>query len=162
MGQDSARPAIRRSSARLLAVQALYQMEMSGASPEAVVREFEKHRLDEGQDGAEIVKPDRRHFAGLVEGVARESEDLDDMIAGALAEDWPLERLETVLRVILRAGTFELDEWRDIPARVVINEYMDIAHAFFSDKEPGLVNGVLNGLARTLRMEEFEPDASTG
>ena len=162
MAQDSARPAIRRSSARLLAVQALYQMEMSDASAEAVVREFEKHRLDEGQDGAEIVKPDRRHFARLVEGVAREREDLDDMIAGALAEDWPLERLETVLRVILRAGTFELDEWRDIPARVVINEYMDIAHAFFSDKEPGLVNGVLNGLARTLRMEEFEPDASTG
>ena len=137
-------------------------MAMSGASPESVVREFEKHRLDAGQDGAEIVKPDRRHFAALVEGVAREREDLDDMIAGALAEDWPLDRLETVLLVILRAGTFELDEWRDIPARVVINEYMDIAHAFFSDKEPGLVNGVLNGLARTLRMEEFEPDASAG
>lgn len=162
MGQNTARPAVRRSSARLLAVQALYQMEMSGNSAETVVREFEKHRLDEGLDGEEIVKPDRRHFTGLVEGVAREAEDLDDMIAGALAEDWPLERLETVLRVILRAGTFELDEWREIPARVVINEYMDIAHAFFSEKEPGLVNGVLNGLARTLRLEEFEPDASKG
>ncbi len=144
-----------RSTARLAAVQALYQLELSGGDPEQVIAEFNGHRLDEVVDGVALVKPDRPLFADLVRGVAHNRRDLDDMIAAVLVEDWTIERLETLLACILRAGAHELADRPDTPARVVISEYVDLADAFYAEKETGLVNGVLDRLARELRPSEL-------
>ena len=144
-----------RSTARLAAVQALYQLELSGSDPEQVITEFNGHRLDEVVDGVTLVKPDRALFADLVRGVTRNRRDLDDMIAAVLVEDWTIERLETLLACILRAGAHELADHPDTPARVVISEYVDLADAFYGEKETGLVNGVLDRLARELRPSEL-------
>ena len=144
-----------RSTARLAAVQALYQLEISGGDPEQVIAEFTGHRLDEVVDGVTLVKPDRALFADLVRSVAHNRRDLDDMIAAVLVEDWTIERLETLLACILRAGAHELADRPDTPARVVISEYVDLADAFYAEKETGLVNGVLDRLARELRPSEL-------
>ena len=144
-----------RSTARLAAVQALYQLELCGGDVEQVIAEFTRHRLGEVVDGVDLVKPDRALFAELVRGVVRNRRDLDDMIAAVLVEDWTIERLETLLACILRAGAHELADRGDIPARVVISEYVDLADAFYGDKETGLVNGVLDRLARELRPAEL-------
>jgi transcription antitermination protein NusB len=144
-----------RSTARLAAIQALYQLELCGGDVEQVIAEFNTHRLDEAVDGVSLVKPDRVLFAELVRGVARNRRDLDDMIAAVLVEDWTIERLETLLACILRAGAHELADRLDTPARVVISEYVDLADAFYADKETGLVNGVLDRLARELRPSEL-------
>jgi N utilization substance protein B len=101
-------------------------------------------------------------FAELVEGTAARREDIDRGISSALTPDWPLERLEIILRAILRAGVYELLARPQVPAPVIISEYLDIAHAFFAGKEPGLVNGVLDRLARTLRPEGFRDDRADG
>jgi N utilization substance protein B len=145
----------RRSAARLAAVQALYQIEMSGAPTETVIDEFLDHRLKEEVDGVRLDGADRRMLRDLVAGIAREASMLDDMLSAVLEDDWPVERLETLLRLVLRAGAYELSERPDIPPRVVIAEYVDLADAFFGGKEPGLVNGVLDRLARSLRPETF-------
>jgi len=148
-------PGNRRSAARLAAVQALYQLALSEGDVEQVIAEFTRHRLGEVVDGVDLVKPDRALFAELVRGVVRNRRDLDDMIAAVLVEDWTIERLETLLACILRAGAHELADRGDIPARVVISEYVDLADAFYGDKETGLVNGVLDRLARELRPAEL-------
>jgi transcription antitermination protein NusB len=146
----------RRSLARLAAVQALYQLELNpGADPEAVIGEFARHRLGREIDGDQYGEADPALFADIVRGVADDRERLDAMISAALTEDWPLQRLEAVLRAVLRAGAYELTHRPDIPPRVAISEYADIAHAFFSGKEPGLANGVLDHLARTLHPADF-------
>ncbi len=144
-----------RSTARLAAVQALYQIEISGGPVNQVIAEFDGHRLDEIVDGVSLIKPDRLFFAELVRGVASNRRDLDDMIAAVLVEDWTVERLETLLACILRAGAHELADRADVPARVVISEYVDLADAFYGDKETGLINGVLDRLARELRPDEL-------
>lgn len=146
---------VRRSAARLAAVQALYQIEMTGAATETVIDEFLAHRLKEEVDGVRLEGADRRLLRELVAGIASEATTLDDMLSAVLEEGWPVERLETLLRIVLRAGVYELSERRDIPPRVVIAEYVDLADAFFGGKEPGLVNGVLDRLARSLRPEAF-------
>ena len=151
-----------RSTARLAAVQALYQMEISGGDVELVITEFAGHRLDEAVDGVNLVKPDRTLFAELVRGAARNRRDLDDMIAAVLVEDWTVERLETLLACILRAGAHELADRPDVPARVVISEYVDLADAFYGDKETGLINGVLDRLARELRPDELAVPGDPG
>jgi N utilization substance protein B len=151
-----------RSTARLAAVQALYQMEISGGDVEQVITEFAGHRLDEAVDGVDLVKPDRALFAELVRGAARNRRDLDDMIAAVLVEDWTVERLETLLACILRAGAHELADRPDVPARVVISEYVDLADAFYGDKETGLINGVLDRLARELRPDELAVPGGPG
>lgn len=148
----------RRGAARLAAVQALYQLELSGGTPPAVIEEFVRHRLGEEQDGLTLAELDRGLFASLVQGVAKESDQLDDMLSAVLAEDWPVERLERILRVILRTGTYELEHFSGTPARVVISEYVALADGFFLGKEPAMANGVLDRLARELRPDEF-PDA---
>jgi N utilization substance protein B len=144
-----------RSTARLAAVQALYQLELSGGDVEQVIGEFTAHRLGETIDDVKLVKADQTLFAGLVRGVVRNRRDLDDMIAAVLVEDWTIERLETLLACILRAGAHELADHPDTPARVIISEYVDLADAFYADKETGLVNGVLDRLARELRPSEL-------
>jgi N utilization substance protein B len=147
----------KRSAARLAAVQALYQIDLTGAAVETVVAEFIKHRLERDIDGDNYGAVDRALFADIVTGASHRRQELDRMIAAALTEEWPLERLEVTLRAILRAGAYELAGRRDVPARVTLNEYMDLAHAFFAGKEPGLVNGVLDRLAKTLRPDDLEP-----
>jgi len=146
----------RRSAARLATVQALYQIELSGGAPESVVQEFLEHRLAEQLDEAELTEADPEFLAMLVSGVAGESALLDDMLSAVLAEGWPVERLETLLRLILRAGAYELGYLPEIPARVIITEYVRLAQAFFDGKEPGLANGVLDRMAHSLRPEEFD------
>ena len=152
----------KRSLARLAAVQALYQIELGGGTPETVVAEFAAHRLGREIDGDRYAEADRAFFADLVRGCSERREEVDGMLSPALPTDWPLARLESVLRAILRAGAFELLARGDVPARVVINEYVEIAHAFFSGKEPGMVNGVLDRLARSLRAEELAGSSRDG
>jgi transcription antitermination protein NusB len=146
----------RRSVARLAAVQALYQLE---ANPEveaaAVVREFARHRFGEEIDGDRLAEADPALFADIVRGVTDDQERLDAELSAALTEEWPLSRLDSVLRAILRAGAYELAHRRDVPPRVSLKEYTVIAHAFFTGKEPGLANGVLNRLAHALRADDL-------
>jgi N utilization substance protein B len=136
-------------------VQALYQIELSGAAPETVLQEFARERLEE-LEGERIVRADEAFFAELVRGAVRLRRELDDMVAGVLAESWSVERLETVLHIIMRAAAYELSVHLDIPPRVTISEYVDLADAFFGGKETGLVNGVLDRLARALRPGEMD------
>jgi transcription antitermination protein NusB len=146
----------RRSVARLAAVQALYQLELNPElSAGAVVREFVLHRFGEEIDGDRLAEADANFFADIVEGAAADRVQLDAEISAALVEDWPLTRLDAVLRAILRAGTWELMQRRDVPPRVSISEYTGIAHAFFAGKEPGFANGVLDRLGRLLRGDEM-------
>jgi transcription antitermination protein NusB len=149
----AAEPGRKRTAARLATVQALYQIEVTGSSPANVVMEFVRHRLGSDSEGESFGDADEGLFAELVEGATARRDELDREIAAALTPDWPLERLEIILRSILRAGTFELLARPDVPVRVAISEYLDVAHAFFAGKEPGFVNGVLDRLARTLRPE---------
>lgn len=153
-----------RSAARLAAVQALYQMELSGAGPESALLEQAQRAKDPDADYAAPVEPDPRFLGDLVRGVGGRREDVDRMVSAALSKDWPLERLEAVLRAILRAGAWELLSRPDIDAAVVITEYMRIAEAFFDGGEPKLVNGVLDRLATTLRQPEdsARPDGGHG
>jgi N utilization substance protein B len=145
----------RRSVARLTAVQALYQLEANPeAEPEAVVREFVRHRFGREIDGDQLGAADPALFADIVRGTAADQEQIDAEIAAALTPDWPLARLDAVLRAILRAGAYELAHRPDVPPRVAISEYTAVAYAFFTGKEPGLANGVLDRLARTLRTGE--------
>ena len=146
----------RRSVARLAAVQALYQLEANPeADPRVVVREFSRHRFGDEIGGDRLEAADPALFATIVHGVSDDQERLDAEISAALTEDWPLQRLDAVLRAILRAGAFELVHQGDVPPRITLKEYTVIAHAFFNGKEPGLANGVLNRLAHTLRAADL-------
>jgi len=149
-------PGQRRLAARLAVVQALYQLAMSDSSVDEVTEQFLKERLKEEVDGLSLADADRKLFRSLVAGAARAAEDSDNMLAGVLPEDWPLERIETLLLALFRAAVHELADLPETPARVIITQYMDVAHAFFGGKEPGFVNSLLDRLARALRPEEFE------
>lgn len=155
-------PGARLGAARLAAVQALYQMEMRGTAADEVIAEFRAHRLGADIDGTEAVPPDPKLFGALVAGVAEQREALDLLIGGALPAGWPLQRLEILMRCILRAGAFELKSRLQSPARVVIDQYVAVAHAFFSGSEPGMVNGVLDALARRLRPDEMNAGGHGG
>lgn len=145
-----------RSTARLAAVQALYEMDLAGAAADPVLSDFlrDRWRPDPGQPS--LVAPDSELLSQLVRGVSERIQDLDGIIGPALTGGYSVKRLETLLRAILRAGTYELLALGKIPAAVVINEYVDVAHAFFEENEAAMVNGVLDRLARTLRAEEVE------
>ncbi|MBM3489421.1 MAG: transcription antitermination factor NusB [Alphaproteobacteria bacterium] len=159
MGEPAAKPPRappgRRRAARLAAVQALYQLDLGGEEVETVILEFRTHRLTEGPAQA----ADPALFADLVRGAWRRRGELDRLLSQALVADWPIERLECVLRALLRAAVYELLVRHDIPPKVVINEYLEVAHAFFSEREPQLVNGVLDALAQRLRGERLSDDA---
>ncbi len=140
-----------RSVARLAAVQALYQIDVSAADPDDVVKEFMRDRFVGGDDAGLPMAPDRELFAELVLGACARRAEVDPLVGGALDEGWTLDRLELLLRAVLRCGAFELLGRPDIPAAVVIDEYVEVAGAFFERGEPGLVNGVLDRLAHDLR-----------
>ncbi len=156
----SPRPANQRGAARLGAVQALYQMDVGGAPLPAVIGEFEAHRLGSELEGEQLRPADVDFFRALVSGVVDAQRRVDPIIHAALPPTWPLTRIDLTLRAILRCGVFEILSRRDIPARVVISEYLDVANAFFSADEPGLVNGVLDRVARDTRPEEFAKAAA--
>jgi len=149
------RPANQRGAARLAAVQALYQMDLAGATLPDVLAEFEAHRLGKELDGEQYRNADAAFFRDLVGGVVTNQRQLDPAIDAALASGWPLARIDATLRAILRAGAFELAHRSDVPARVVISEYVDVANAFYEDEVPAMVNAVLDALARKVRAAEF-------
>ena len=133
-------------------------MRMTDGDATSVIADFlGQHSAPAGQgpEGVDLERADRDFFADLVRGVARESESLDDMVSAVIDEDWPVERLESLLRLILAAGAFELGHRPEVPARVVVSQYVDLAHAFLDDRQTALANGVLDSLARHLRPEEF-------
>ena len=160
-----------RTGARVAAVQALYQSEQSGEPAEAVIDQFIRHRIGSlpGPKGAamgggfeegRVPEADIPLFAAIVRKAAQNGETVDGLVAGHLDPDWPLPRLDPVLRALFRAACAELWGGREPPARVVINEYLDIAHGFFSGEEPRFANGVLDAMARTLRPEELSGPAA--
>ncbi len=146
-----AAPRQARSVARLAAVQALYQMEVSGAGSEAVVREFVEHRFDADMEGERLAPADEAYFAEIVRGAVADQASIDRAIARRLAEGWRLERIDATLRAILRAGAFELIDRREAPTEVVIDEYVEIAKSFFEGPESGFVNAALDGIAQDER-----------
>jgi transcription antitermination protein NusB len=144
-----------RSRARLAAVQALYQMDVAGTDLNEVIEEFKTHRFSRGAEDGAVAGADAEHFARVLNGVVRRQRELDPIIDQQLAAGWRLVRVDAILRAILRAGGFELMELADVPVRVVISEYVDVAHAFFEADEPRVVNGVLDQIARKVRPGEL-------
>jgi len=146
-----------RSVARLRAVQALYQMDLAGTDLNLVIATYQTGKLpvEDEDTEEELAASDATFFAELVRGVVRRQRDIDPVIDEQLAIGWRLVRIESTLRAILRAAVFELIDRPDVPGRVVINEYINVAHAFFQEEEPKVVNGVLDRLARRYRPEEF-------
>lgn len=140
-----------RSVARLAAVQALYQMEVSSAGAETVIREFGEHRFDRDVDDMTLAGADEPFFADLVRGVVAHQGEVDKAVAKRLAQNWRLERIDATVRAILRAGAYELTHRGDVPTEVVIDEYVELAKSFFEGPEPGFVNGALDGVAQDVR-----------
>ncbi len=150
--QNPARAALRaRSVSRLAIVQALYQMEVSGSGVEAVIREFSDHRFDADIEGHSLAEADEPFFAEVVRGVVAEQAEIDRTIARRLAAGWRLDRVDATVRAILRAGAYELMRRADVPVEVAIDEYVEVAKAFFEGPEAGFVNGALDGVARDAR-----------
>lgn len=149
-----------RTAARVAAVQALFQSEQGGETAETVIDQFVRHRLGTlpGADVDEGRMPDAHVplFTRIVRTAVAKQDRLDGLIATALPTEWPMLRLDPVLRAVLRAGGAELTMEDGPPSRVVINEYLDVAHGFFTGEEPRMVNGLLDRLARELRPAEFE------
>jgi N utilization substance protein B len=160
--EKTVRPANKRGVARLAAVQALYQMDVGEASLTSVISEFTAFRLGKEIDGAQYRDADEQWFKQIVAGVVEDQKYLDPFIHTALTEGWPLKRIDSLLRAILRCGSFELLRRKDVPAKVIISEYIDVAKAFFEYDEPGLVNGVLDRLAHELRGTEFDAGKADG
>lgn len=150
------KPANKRAVARLAAVQALYQMDVTGSGARDIVKEFELFRLKQGLDGEELRAIDMNWFDGIVTGVVAHQSRVDSAIDEALKDGWPLRRIDLTLRALLRAGTFELMFREDVPLKVAISEYVEVAKAFFSEDEPKLANGVLDSIARRVRPEKVD------
>jgi transcription antitermination protein NusB len=148
-----------RHAARLAAVQAIYQMELTGADAETVASEFVEHRF-----GREVTDhPDEDFFGDIVRGVPHHQVEIDRSIVRCLASGWRLSRVDSILRAILRAAAFEVVARKDVPAKVILDEYVEISHAFFGGDEPAFVNAALDKLARRKRPSEFglPPDDAT-
>ena len=132
-------------------------MDISGAGLNEILAEFESHWLGREVEGAQYLPAEAAFFRDIVSGVVRDQRILDPQIDEALERGWPLKRIEAVLRAALRAGVYELQNRRDVPARVVVSEYADVAAAFVERDETGMVNAVLDQLARKTRPDEFTP-----
>ena len=149
-----------RSAARLAAVQALYQMDLSGKGVVDAFAEFEAFWIGREVEGIEFKPSDTTFFRDILSGVVREQRAIDVKVDEALSTGWPLKRVEAVLRAILRAGTYELLFRKDVPPRVAISEYVDVTHSFYGEDEPGLVNAVLDTIAREVRGPELDKKAA--
>jgi transcription antitermination protein NusB len=153
--KGSDRKANRRGAARLAAVQALYQMDIAGAGLNDIFAEFESHWLGGEVEGEQYLPAEAAFFRDVVSGVVRDQEKLDPLIDDALSKGWPLKRIDAILRAVLRAGAYELERRKDVPGRVVVSEYVDVANAFVEAEETGMVNAVLDQIARRFRADEF-------
>ena len=149
------RKANRRGAARLAAVQALYQMDIAGTGLNDILAEFESHWIGREVEGAQYLPAEAAFFRDVVSGVVREQRKLDPLVDNVLSQGWPLKRIEAIMRAVLRAGAYELEQRSDVPARVVVAEYVDVANAFVDRDETGMVNAVLDQIARQLRAGEF-------
>jgi N utilization substance protein B len=159
-----------RTASRVAAVQALFQSEQNNETAETVIDQFVRHRLGGlpgpehlGGGGFEEGRVPDAHvplFNRIVRTAVLEQDRLDKLIAAALPAEWPMARLDPVMRALLRAGGAELSMQDGPPPRVVINEYLDVAHGFFTGEEPRMVNGMLDRLARDLRPGDFPADAA--
>ncbi|WP_455477660.1 transcription antitermination factor NusB [Bartonella sp. B41] len=145
------RSANKRGAARLAAVQALYQMDMVGTGVMETAAEYEAYRLGKDIDGDQYLDADFQWFFSIIDGVVNDQKQLDPMLHQQLSEEWPLSRLDSTLRAILRGGLWELINCRGVPVAVIVSEYVDIAKAFFEGDEPKLVNAVLDGIAKEIR-----------
>ena len=144
-----------RSAARLAAVQALYQMDVAGKGVTDAMAEFEAHWIGQEVEGITFPPAENALFRQILAGTVAEQGPVDRHVDDALSAGWPLTRVEAVLRAILRAGAWELAYKRDVPFRVVISEYVDVAHRFYGGDEPGLINAVLDAVARKVRPNDF-------
>ncbi len=164
IGANAQQANVARSVARLTAVQALYQLAISGGTTEGIIGQFSavgpNGRADDGDEP--IAEADNALFAQLVRGTRGRMAEVDEMLSSCLDDTWPVERMEVLLRAILRCGVYELLSQPSVPARVVISEYVRVADAFFEGKEPALVNAILDKLARVLRPEELNEEDSRG
>ncbi|MGI9520192.1 MAG: transcription antitermination factor NusB [Hyphomicrobiaceae bacterium] len=149
-------PGARRSAARLASVQALYQMDIAGTDLNDVIEQFALNLLSGHEAQGELIKKDSAFFNEVVRGVVRRQREIDPVVDEQLAEGWRLVRVDSTLRAILRAAMFELIDRPDVPVKVVINEYIDVAHAFFGEDEPRVVNGILHHLAERYRPGELK------
>ena len=145
----------RRGAARLAAVQALYQMDIAGAGINDIFAEFESHWLGNEVEGDTYLPAEAAFFRDVVSGVVRDQKKLDPLIDEALSKGWPLKRIVAILRAVLRAGAYELEHRKDVPGRVVVSEYVDVANAFVDREETGMVNAVLDQIGRQFRGDEF-------
>lgn len=145
----------RRAAARLAAVQALYQMDVTAKGLNEIFAEFESHWIGREIEGVEYEQADVDFFRRIISGVVDDQVELDRAADKLLAEGWPLRRVEAVMRAVLRGAGYELKKRKDIPARVVITEYVDVAAAFLAQEEVGMVNAVLDRMARHYRAGEF-------
>lgn len=149
-------PLSKRSSARLAAVQALYQMEIAGNGISNIFAEYETFWIGQEIDGVSFQPADINLFRKIIKGTVEKQKDIDPLINNSLTDNWPLNRIVPLLRAILRAGVYELIQQKDIAARIIISEYMNITQSFYDEDEPGLVNAVLDKIARNLRVGELE------
>jgi N utilization substance protein B len=140
-----------RAAARLAAVQALYQHEMEGTPQAQLLDEFHRHRIGMEIDEAQFADAEVAFFDDVVKGVIARQEEIDALISSKLAQGWVLGRLDRTLAQILRAGSYELLARADVPTGTVINEYLDVAHAFFDARETKFVNGVLDAVGKQVR-----------
>lgn len=140
-----------RSAARLAAVQALYQLEMEQTAMARLLDEFHQHRLGAEIEDEQYLDADIGFFDDVVRGTHARREEIDGLIAARLAQGWSLARIDKTMLQILRAGTYELLSRVDVPTATVISEYLDVAHAFFDQREAKFVNGVLDAVAKGVR-----------
>jgi N utilization substance protein B len=154
-GPKDERKANRRGAARLAAVQALYQMDIAGTGLNEILAEFQSHWIGREVEGEQYLPAEAAFFRDVVSGVVRDQAKLDPLIDDALQKGWPLKRIDAILRAVLRAGSYELEHRKDVPGRVVVSEYVDVAHAFVEKDETGMVNAVLDQIARQFRADEF-------
>ena len=140
-----------RSAARLAAVQALYQHRMEGTAQAKLLDEFHQHRLGREIEDEQYAEADVDFFDDVVSGTLARSEEIDRLLAERLAQGWTLARLDKTMLQILRAGTYELMARADVPVGTAISEYVDVAHAFFDEREAKFVNGILDAVGRVVR-----------
>src|SRR3954447_21566885 len=140
-----------RSAARLAAVQAIYQQDMQGTPLPRLLKEFHDHRLGATIEDARYHEAEREFFDDIVTGAEARRTEIDELVAGRLAEGWSLDRLDRPMRAILRAGAYELIARADVPVASIISEYVDVAHAFYDKRESGFVNGLLDAIAKGVR-----------
>ena len=144
-----------RGASRLAVVQALYQMEMAGQDSEDAIAEFIEHRMGQELEGQHYVEADHKYFAGIVRGVIERQDEIDQALARATGKKWSFDRIDTIMRAILRASSYEFLGFATVPIRVIVDEYLKVAAAFYQDRseEMNFLSGILYHVAR-----EFRPD----